>query len=401
MLKYISVYILIFVAFSCTKDSGNSNVANPDKALLHKAVIGFGFDLLKENIEENKNVLISPLSVHTALGMTVNGASKSTFEEMQKVLRIADVDVNVVNETYRNYLEELSDRNSPLKMSNAVFSDPKRVLIEDSYLNLVKEKYLVDHKELDFSNQEIALESINTWANDKTKGRIPKVLEAIEDDEILFLINALYFTSNWQLGFVTELTTLTDFYNINGTVSKVDMMFADEMRKFYIDDDVSAVDLPVKNEKYAMTFVLPNKKSVVDFINEQSVDALNSWYENLIAEKLSINRLELYLPKFQISTKLKLNEALENMGMPTAFKSGHADFTKMGTSPLGKLFISRVLHDAFIKIDEKGIEGAAITTVGIAADSLPPRISFDKPFLFILRDTATNMPVFMGVIQVL
>ena len=172
------------------------------------------------------------------------------------------------------------------------------------------------------------------------------------------------------------------------------MMFSDDYRRFYQGQKFSAIDLKFTDDEYSMTFILPeNDSNVYDFVNGYSEKEFYEFYIDLYANKLQEGRIMIRIPKFEIEAHKNMKDILEKMGMETAFDD--ADLSNMGTFP-GHTYISRVLHDTFLKIDEKGAEGAAVTTVGIGVESLPPQIEFSRPFLFVIRHVETNTPIFIG-----
>ena len=127
----------------------------------------------------------------------------------------------------------------------------------------------------------------------------------------------------------------------------------------------------------------------------KSNGALAAWYDQIV-DGMKESRIEVKLPKFEVKTKETLNNILQKMGMLDAF-TGAADLSKLGSSSLGKLFISRVLHDAYIKVDEKGVEGAAVTTVGVSVTSLPPQLNLNRSFIYVIRHNESGIPVFIGL----
>ena len=162
---------------------------------------------------------------------------------------------------------------------------------------------------------------------------------------------------------------------------------------YFKGTDFEAVKLPFKDTSYAMHFILPNN-DVDDLIAELDfpvfLTSLNTNYRK--------QRIQLFLPKFETAYKINLNQALKSLGMDIAFDPYQADFSNLGEAA-GNLFISRVEHKTFFEMDEKGVEGAAVTAVGIGVTSLPPQVRFDKPFLFVLYHHSSEIPIFIGVRQ--
>jgi len=146
-----------------------------------------------------------------------------------------------------------------------------------------------------------------------------------------------------------------------------------------------------------MTFIQP-KNSVAEFLDENTYHEISERYTKLVSDQLQESRLLLKLPKFEVKYKRELSTDLKAMGMPRAFDMNNAQFQKVGNAG-GNIYLTRVIHDTFLKIDEKGAEGAAVTTVGFGVESVPPTIIFDRPFLLVLRHVETGIPIFIGKIS--
>ncbi len=171
-------------------------------------------------------------------------------------------------------------------------------------------------------------------------------------------------------------------------------MFSDDNRPYYANDELSAIDMDIRGDEFAMTLILPKEDSKSYLLDKVSAD-LPAWSTSIV-DGMSETRIETRLPKFEVKTKETLNSILQSLGMVDAF-TGSADLGKLGISSQGKLFISKVLHDAYIKIDEKGVEGAAVTTVGVAVTSLPPLMNLNRPFIYVIRHKESGIPLFIGL----
>jgi len=147
-----------------------------------------------------------------------------------------------------------------------------------------------------------------------------------------------------------------------------------------------------------MTFILPSADlSPTEFLGRYDADSFGEFVSNLHSNMES-SRIFLQMPELELKSKYSLKESLQRQGMTDAFDANKANFDKFGITS-DKPFLSRVLHEIYLKVDQKGVEGAATTTVGIALTSAPPAISFDKPFLIMLRHRESGVPIFMGVIR--
>jgi len=396
------ILILILTAFlfmSCGKQVENDTIDNliPEPAEqgdLEDYIansITYGITMLQDvNDCGEANVLISPYSLQTALYMTMNGAAGNTLEEFRQALNTGDFYPDGLN----LYHEEIADKLSPqgdntsFESSNALFYDQGLFVPDSEFQAILESNYHATFRQETFSS-EATVSVINDWVSEQTEQRITKVIDKIESDEAIFLINALVFTADWQIGFEEYATQDRTFTLSDGTEISVPTMQSDDQRLYTQQGDYKAVDLPVRDGDYSMTIILPSEPLTIDeFIPTFDLDE----YQNLF-QSLSSERIQLFLPKFEIATSKNMKDILIDRGMTTAFQS--ADLNKMGEFA-GNPYLSRVLHDAYLKIDEAGIEGAAITTVGVGVESVPPTLNCNRPFVYIVRHTETNVPIFIG-----
>ncbi len=405
MKNLIPFLIIILLGVACNDEQSptvNPNIEEQgDLSDLTKSNLQFSFDLFKEvesSADENANVLISPLSIEIALYMLLNGADNNTLEEIRSAMNLDQFYPNGINARYPELLAilESNDPSLNLNISNAMFWDPIGINVEENYKDIIANNYHGSLFELDFNNVEQSLQLINNWADNTTNGRIKEVLTDISADEVLFLLNALYFIGDWKFGFAEESTQDMTFTLSNGNEIQTPIMFTDNVFKSIVNEVYSAVELDFKGEEYSMTFVMPNENNINDYINETLNSDFKSLYDQINTD-LEEQRIFLNLPKFEVKNKIQLKEILKTLGINEAFSST-ADLSKMGTSG-GNLFVTRVIHDAFLKIDEKGAEGAAVTTIGVGVTSLPPVVSFDKPFLYWIKHKETDTMVFMGKME--
>ena len=398
-MKHLLVCLLLTagIFYSCDK----TETVEPFPELMgsdlefQSSLIDYGLNSFQNVVSEgDDNVLISPLSLSTALYMTMTGTGGETVEDFRTALKLDKFYPDEVDEKYKALAERLIPKNEGTELGNhnSVFHYPLLVSLDEGFDARVVDNYNAEVISADFS-QPSTLDQINDWVNEKTSGRIEKILNEIRSDEAIFLINALFFKSDWKQGFLPILTQEKPFTKMDGTVIDVSMMSSDDQRSHYIGDDFSAMDLMFIDDEYSMTFIRPNTETVNDFVLGFNDTEFLDFYLDLYDNKLSEGRLQTFLPKFEIASKKNMADILKEMGMTTVFDS--ADLTRMGEFA-GNTYLTRVLHDTFLKIDEKGAEGAAVTAVGVGVESVPPTIDFNVPFLFILRHVESNTPIFIG-----
>jgi serpin B len=232
--------------------------------------------------------------------------------------------------------------------------------------------------------------------NDKTHGKISKIVDEIPDEAVMFLINAIYFKGIWQYEFDEENTTDGSFYLTNGAPVTVPFMKQTTSLLHMTGESFSMVELPYGRGNFSMVVMLPQPGySTDDVIASLNTENWDAW-RDMLAKK----NVDLSLPKFTFEYRNELNDELDSMGMGVAF-TGAADFS--GINGTGNLFISKVLHKTFVEVNEEGTEAAAVTSVQIDLTSYPGSgntvFNVDRPFLFAIRETTTGAILFIGRVQ--
>ena len=354
----------------------------------------FAFDVIKQvSAEEspNKNIFISPLSLHIALGMIMNGANGQTAQEIQKTLKLDAQTLAEANQTYQNLMTNLPgvDPNVTLTLANSVWYR-NTFTVENSFQNLLKETFKADVSAQDFTDQA-TVGKINTWASEKTNGKIPKVIDQIQPDNVMFLLNALYFKGDWKTQFDASKTIDAPFKLASGGTTNVRMMRLNVPLNQAIRSTYGAYELPYGSDKFAMTVLLPAENSSADAL----INTLNSSEWAQLQKDMKSGLVDFGLPKFTLNYEINLNKALGAMGMPTAF-TDQADFTKINAK--GGLLLSFVKQNTFVAVDEKGTEAAAVTTGGISTTSMPQSTFCNRPFVFVIHEKTSGTILFMGKI---
>lgn len=390
---------LFMMAASCNEDNADS--VKPNQLL--KAIPAtfadqtseFAFDFLKKhNAEEkaDKNYFVSPLSLHIALGMLLNGTDTKTKEEIQKSLRVSS-DLAVTNGIYKDLMEGLP--NADPKVTNTIANSVwyrNTFSVEKSFLDVLKASFNAQTYAEDFTNTA-TVGKINNWASDNTNGKIKKVIEQIEPAHVMFLMNALYFKGDWKIPFKVENTRDENFAGTTGTKS-VKMMSMQEKVKYAKRSNYQALELAYGGGNYVMTIILPQgKTSVGEIINTMSASEWKSLNTTLAEQKVIVG-----LPKFTVEYETNLNSVLSKMGMPTMF-TDLADLSKI-SPPAGKLKVGFVKQNTFVAVDEKGTEAAAVTTIGVELTSMPilPEFICNRPFAFFISEKQSNTILFAGKI---
>jgi serpin B len=343
-----------------------------------------------------ENLMVSPLSVALALGMTYNGAGGTTRDAMKEALQLGNMTDDEINASYKSIIDQLLklDPKVILNIANSIWYK-LNFPVQNDFIQLNKEYYYAEVNELDFYAPD-ASDIINGWVNKETKGLIPSIIDNIPSDAVMYLINAIYFKGVWMYEFDPEDTRERDFFSENGSTQKVEMMQLEGDIMCTANDLFDAISLPYGEGQFNMFIMLPKQgKKTGDIVAALDNTNWNTWLGSLVKQNVVVK-----LPKFKFEFFRLLNDDLINMGMGIAFNKDSADFS--GINPDRQLFISRVLHKTFIEVNEEGTEAAAVTAVEISETSYNPNepkviyFTADHPFLFAIRENSSGTILFMG-----
>ena len=357
----------------------------------------FGLKLFQylSQAEGEANVFISPLSVSMALGMTLNGAEAETRTAMQQTLEVAGLSLDEVNTAYRALIDLLTtlDTDVSLDIANSIWHRDT-FPVEAEFLDRNTTFFDAAVRALDFNNAA-APDIINAWVDEKTQGKIDRIVDGIDPTTMMFLINAVYFKGGWSYPFDETLTHDAAFNLADGSQKPVRMMTGGGRLPYTRHADFQAVDLPYGDSLFSMTIFLPREDLALDdFIAGLDAGAWSTWTEGLAPVKMDL----LQLPRFKLEYDVSLKEALMAMGMEVAFDPQEANFG--GINPdQGDLHISAVQHKTFVEVNEEGAEAAAVTSVVVGVTSVgqtPITMRVDRPFVFAIREQATGTILFIG-----
>lgn len=355
----------------------------------------FGVRLFKESFEADKNTLISPLSVLSALAMTANGADNKTLAEMESVL---GADASTLNAYVKSYVDALpTGEKYKLSLANSIwFTDDERFTVSEDFLQTNADYYRADIYKAPFNSK--TCNDINSWVKEKTDGMIRKVLNEIPDDAVMYLVNALAFDAEWQEIYEKYQVRDAVFTTEDGTKRTVDMMYSSESR-YLEDENATGFIKHYSGGKYAFAALLPNEGvSLEEYVTSLDGEKLYK----MLSEPQNAT-VEAGLPKFEFEYSTEMADVLTKMGMQEAFDPLLADFARLGTSTHGNISISRVLHKTYISVGERGTKAGAVTVIKMsdaaAAITIEPKyVTLDRPFVFMLIDTETNLPFFIGTV---
>ena len=394
---------ILMGSVSCEKIGGDNPKDNPYKRLelttksaeFARKGNDFAFNFIdRVNDATLVDFIISPLSMQFLLGMILDGAQGQTADEICSVLGYGAGEVDAVNEYCQAMLQQLPDmdKKTKLAIANAIVVNQKYQLL-DSYKSTVGKYYDAEVANMDFDDNAGTTKKINKWCSDKTNGLVPEIIKNVNPYMFAYLMNAMYFKSEWKQKFPKGNTSSETFTAENGAKTSVQMMKIEKSFLYQDNDVMRVVRLPYGNGVYSMMVILPAEgKTIADvtsYLNGKEWDAF-------ISNQVSCD-VDLWLPKFETKFHIDLNDILSAMGMPSAFDAIKANFKAMSGSAL---CLSFVQQDAVIKVDEEGTEAAVVSSAGMLATSAGPgdHIVFhaDHPFLYLITESSTGAVLFAG-----
>ncbi|MBM4285892.1 MAG: serpin family protein [Deltaproteobacteria bacterium] len=395
------VAIMAAVTFAAASLLPGPGLAAPAEDLhsLGKGNAAFALNLYRQMLAKEKgNLFFSPYSISLALAMAYAGAKGETAAQIARVLGFT-----IPAERVHPALAELSRRlekvgneaGQSLTVANAAWLNTSLKLLPD-YLKLIRSHYSEEIKQLDFCQEEPSRIAINGWVAKKTRDRIKDLIPPgiLDCDTMLVLTNAIYFLGHWAEKFDDKLTKPGPFWLTPG--KKVETPFMHRTAEYaYSENDAwQALELPYREKKLSMLVLLPKSRGALAEVEK----TLKPEMLEQIAGSLKTRKVEVSLPRFTVRSRLTLNPYLQAAGMVLAF-GPQADFS--GITDWQRLAISAVLHQAWVKVEEKGTEAAAATAVVVRKTAVPVEMKpvvfrADHPFLFFIKDRETGLILFMG-----
>ena len=360
------------------------------------SVSEFAVQLLRETAELGTSTLVSPLSVLSALGMTSLGAGGETLAQMESAFGIPADELASALCAWQGFLPQSGD--VTLRLANSVwFTDDSRFTVSEDFLQKNADYYGADAYQLPLDGA--AVRAVNQWVSEKTDGQIKKILDDISSDAVMLLANAVSFDAEWQDIYEKQQVRKTEFTREDGTTVRPDMMYSSEYG-YLSDGNAEGFVKYYKGRKFAFAALLPKEgMSVEEYLGTLTGEGL---YRMLSAPEG--RTVHAGIPAFESGTSAELSAVLSEMGMPDAFDVQKADFTGMGTSDAGNIFISRVLHKTTITVDARGTKAGAATVIemtdGASAEMEEPKVVIlNRPFVYMLLDCDTGLPFFIGTMM--
>lgn len=373
-------------------------------ALTHEegaAVISdFGMQLLQKNFTADKNTLVSPLSVISAMAMTANGAVGNTRAQMEQTFQASPEQLSSYLSVLQKHLPQ-SDLYK-VNLANSIWMrDDPGLTVEQDFLKKNTEWFGAGIYQEPFDGSTV--KKVNNWVKKNTHDMIPSILSDIPEDAMLYLVNALAFEAEWSSVYHDYNVSSELFHTASGTTQDAEMMHS--MEDIWLQDEHATGFLKYyAQEKYAFAALLPDEDtSLADYVSGLTGERIQQILNN--RQEIPVNA---GLPKFKYEFSTSLKDTLADMGITDAFTS-HADFSAMGVYRNGDdirpLAISDVIHKTFIEVGEQGTRAGAATMVemlaGCAFIEDPKEVILDRPFVYMLIDCESQVPIFIGTLNTL
>lgn len=368
---------------------GDTNIDDADALVAANARFAMDAFQVLSAAASGENLVVSPYSISTALEMVYGGADGTTRADIAEALRLGSAEPTLDAQARALLLNlTTTDPNVTLRIGDSLWIDQGFASeINLSFPARVQHSYQAEAFFTDFADPQ-TVDDVNAWASNKTEGKIPKVIDAIADDEVMLLLNAVYFKGAWTERFNTTCTHDAPFTRDDGQQVTVSMMCGAKGHTYAQDASRTIVRMPYGDGRFAMYAILPQNGTKLDAF-------VASWDGDLTG--VTGSPAILQMPRLKLATKtLDLEPSLTDLGMGLAF-SDQADFTRIAQN----LYLSRVIHDAILEVDEEGTVAAAVTTIGVGVTSYTPplNVTLDRPFLLVIKDDASGTLLFTAKVH--
>lgn len=403
--------ILCFALTACSAGTAQINMVNLSEGVKKNDIayknydqnfvdsqMNLALELFKETAktETHKNALISPVSLTIALAMANLGAFGTTADELNLFLA-GSANAEDFNHHLAKYVDALpSGEGYNLSFANSIWiNDNETFKAEDSFLQKNADFYGADIIKIPFNNN--AVSEINNWVNQKTDGEINSIMDELERNSVMLLLNAVTFDGEWHTPYAEPDIAKGYFTCGDGSSATPDMMHGSE--NYYLNDGKATGFIKeYKNGKYRFVALMPNEGiRIEDYIATLTAESFANTIKN--AEQTEVHSV---MPKFKSNYDITLNETLKNLGVKTAFDPDKADFSKLGKSSAGNLYISNVIQKTYISVDEKGTKAGAVSKVEIAAKTSlerPITVQLNRPFVYAIIEAENSIPLFIGTLN--
>lgn len=352
-------------------------------------------------VNSNENLFLSPFSIATVLSMVYLGARNNTARQLENTLNASSFK-NKLHEAFHEYMNHLlsESKNVTLKSANRIYAN-QNLPVSDDYKTQLTKFYLSTIESVDFDKKAVETkDAINDWVEQYTNGKIKNLIpdNVLTRDTLLVLINAIYFKGNWAEKFPKEATSKREFLLGPGQQIEHDMMYISDKYFIKMDADMHCkiLELPYSGNKLSMFVILPDQ---IDGLGSLEQRLKPEFFQSMLQLKGFRKReVEVFLPKFRLESRFEMKDILSEMGLSDLFDKEKSDLSAM-VSEKRRVYVSKVIHKAFVEVNEEGTEAAAATAgLVMCLMSMEIGIEFkaDHPFLFTIVDKQSQTVLFIG-----
>lgn len=394
LLTILLAAALLLALAGCGGQAADNTIPTPadntQPASEQTAIANFGVKLLQQSAYAKENVLVSPLSVYYALGMTANGAAGNTLAQMENVLGL---DVDQLNKYLGDYIKTMpSGNNCKTNLANGIWLNPDTEPAP-KFLQTCEDIY---HAEI---FRSVNADEINSWVNKQTDGMIPDIIDEVPAEIAMYLINALAFDAKWDNKYSEY--DLKEGTFMASVINRQDAIFMNSEEKAYLENENATGFIKYyKGKDYAFVGLLP-KNSLNTYLQSLTGAELTDLLAN--TQKVTV---ETKLPTFTNDYSVEMSRILKQLGMTDAFDRLTANFQPLGINVDGPVYLDRVLHKTHIEVDADGTKAAAVTATEVTADGAEEEpveeikyVYLNKPFLYMIIDCKENLPIFIGTVN--
>lgn len=383
----------------------------PSQRIFVKDNNKFTLNFLKtihEASAKGKDFIYSPLSITYVLGMVNDAAEGATRQELEQTLGFHEGGIQAVNEYCKKLIDGLPkvDENVQLNIANTIFVN-NRFTLKKNYQDDMQTYYDAKAEALDFSSPN-TVNHINDWCNEKTQGMIPSIIENVDPEDVLYLLNAIYFKADWTSKFDPQNTKEEAFYSENPAkvLNTRPMMHQNVLIRYMKNDVFSSVKIPYSNTNWNMTIFLPEEgkttENVVNWLAENGLPDIDNYFG--IGETREV---DLKIPRYGSKSDTNdieggLKGLLKKMGIERVFDKERAEIPNMCEGK-GRLYIQEIRQKAAIEVNEKGSEAAAVTIGKVDTTAMGQEPTFEKavfhanrPFIYVISESSTHVILFVG-----
>ena len=390
--------LLCPILTACQQETGKQPVLSvEDIGEWQEPLADFSYEMLRQAAkEEQESILLSPLSAWLALSMTGQGAEGATKDAFVDFFQQMDLKTQ---RQLASGLLQMEQQSPYLSIVNSIWCDDE-ITVNDSFLQTVQQSYQAEVMQEDLQGRD-AVDHVNQWIAISSKERISHMLEKIGEDAVMLLINYLTFDAPWQDGFAEGDTYRETFYRAEGNNQEKEFMHKEFAEAQYLSwNDGEGIILPYEGGELVMVALLPSAHTNCNALVEQ---LSYQWVAELL-DHSAVCKVNLALPKFTVESKWNLNQICQAMGLGIAFDPQQADFANLGSCN-GTIYLGQALQNCWLAVDEAGTQAAAATVVemkresAVAADEDVIHLELNRPFVYLIMDSSSQLPVFSGIYQ--